>query len=163
MQLTRDQMIAFDKAAFLCSRSEHCTSEIQDKLRQWGLSQGDMEAVTEKLHADKYIDDERFARAYVKDKSRFNKWGRQKISFMLRNKKIASEIIRLACEEIEDESYANQLQKLLTDKAKTIKSGSKFERRNKLMRFAIGRGFEPAQISAVLKEMDLPDDEDFEK
>jgi len=160
MQLTRDQKIAFDKVAFLCSRSEHCTSDIQEKLKLWGVMPEDAGVVIEKLIAEKYIVDERFARAYAKDKSRFNRWGKQKIAFMLRNKKIAPEIIRLALEEIEDESYSDQLLKLLTDKAKTIKSENKFDRRAKLMRFAMGRGFEAEQINKALQKLKILEDED---
>lgn len=160
MQLSRDQTIAYDKAAFLCSKSEHCASEIREKLKLWGLSPGDVDCVIVKLIEEKYIDDERFARAYAKDKSRFNRWGKQKIAFMLKNKKIAPEIIRLAFEEFEDESYLAQLQKLLTDKAKTIKSENKFDQRAKLMRFAMGRGFEPEQINKALQKLKILEDED---
>jgi len=160
MQLTPDQQIAYDKAAFLCSKSEHCSSDIQDKLKLWGLLPEDIDVIIEKLVAEKYIDDERFARAYAKDKSRFNRWGKQKIAFMLRNKKIAPEIIRLAFDEIEDESYSDQLFKLLTDKARTIKSANKFDRRAKLMRFALSRGFEAEQINKALEKLKILEDED---
>lgn len=155
MELTHDQTTAYDKAAFLCSRSEHCTSEIQEKLKSWGLSSEDSEPVIEKLVEEKYIDDERFARAYVKDKFRFNHWGKQKIAFMLRSKNISSEILELAFDEIQEEKYNAEIQKLLSDKEKSIKAKDKYDKRNKLMRFAMGRGFESSQISAVLKELGI--------
>jgi regulatory protein len=155
MELTHDQTTAYDKAAFLCSRSEHCTSEIQEKLKTWGLSAEDAEPVIEKLKEEKYLDDERFARAYVKDKFRFNHWGKQKIAFMLRSKSISSDIMELAFEEIEDVGYSDELRKILTDKEKSIKAKDKYDKRNKLMRFAMGRGFESSQISAVLKELGI--------
>src|SRR5512133_2029019 len=103
MELTHDQTTAYDKAAFLCSRSEHCTSEILEKLKLWGLSAEDSETVIEQLTAEKYLDDERFARAYVKDKFRFNHWGKQKIAFMLRSKNIPSEITGHALAEVDDD------------------------------------------------------------
>jgi regulatory protein len=155
MERTHDQNIAYDKAAFICSRSEHCTSEIQEKLKLWGLSAEDAELVLAKLFEEKYLDDERFARAYVKDKFRFNHWGKQKIAFMLRSKNISSEIMELAFKEIEDEGYSEELRKLLTDKEKSIKAKDQYDKRNKLMRFAMGRGFESGQIYAVLKEMGI--------
>ena len=155
MELTQDQTTAYDKAAFLCSRSEHCTSEIQEKLKIWGLSSEDSEPVIEKLVEEKYLDDERFARAYVKDKFRFNHWGKQKIAYMLHAKNISSEILELAFEEIEDEGYSDELRKLLTDKEKSIKAKDKYDKRNKLMRFAMGRGFESSQISSILKELGI--------
>jgi regulatory protein len=155
MELTQDQITAYDKAAFLCSRSEHCSSDIQEKLKLWGLSAEGSEPVIEKLIAEKYLDDERFARAYVKDKFRFNHWGKQKIAFMLRSKNISSEIMELAFEEIEDEGYSNELRKLLADKEKSIKAKDQYDKRNKLMRFAMGRGFESGQIYAALKELGI--------
>lgn len=155
MELTHDQTTAYDKAAFLCSRSEKCTSEIQEKLKLWGLSAEDSEPVIEKLVAEKYLDDERFARAYVKDKFRFNHWGKQKIAHMLRAKNISSEILELAFEEIEDEGYSDELRKLLTDKEKSIKAKDQYDKRNKLMRFALGRGFESNQIYAALKKLGI--------
>lgn len=155
MELTHDQTTGYDKAAFLCSRSEHCASEILEKLKTWGLSSEDSEPVIEKLIAEKYIDDERFARAYVKDKFRFNHWGKQKIAFMLRSKNISSEILELAFEEIEDEGYSDELRKILTDKEKSITAKDKYDKRNKLMRFALGRGFESGKISVVLKELGI--------
>jgi len=155
MEFTRDQNIAFDKAALLCSRSEKCISEIQEKLKLFGLSVEESEPVIKKLVDEKYIDDERFARAFVKDKFRFNHWGKQKIEYMLRAKKINQEILELAFEEIEDEGYADELLKLLTDKAKSIKFKDQYDKRNKLMRFAMGRGFESGKIYAALKELGI--------
>ncbi len=155
MELSREQNIAYDKAAVLCSRSEKCASEILEKLKLWGLNEDDSLAVISELKNEKYIDDERFARAYVKDKFRFNHWGKQKIEYMLRAKKINQDILALAFEEIEDEGYADELLKLLQDKAKTIKVKDQYDKRNKLMRFAMGRGFESGKIYAALKELGI--------
>jgi regulatory protein len=155
MEFTPEQNIAFDKAALLCSRAEKCTSEIQEKLKLWGLSAEESEPVTKQLIAEKYLDDERFARAFVKDKFRFNHWGKQKIAHMLRTKNISPEILELAFEEIEEDGYSDELRKLLTDKEKSIKAKDKYDKRNKLMRFALGRGFESNKIYTVLKELGI--------
>lgn len=155
MEFTPQKQSAYLKAAAICSRLETCTFDIQAKLKLWGLEEDDSVAVIELLKEENYINDERFARAYVKDKFRFNHWGKQKIEYMLRAKKIDQEILELAFEEIEEEGYADELLKLLTDKEKTIKSKDKFDKRNKLMRFAMGRGFESGKIYAALKEMKI--------
>lgn len=155
MEFTHDQNSAFDKASLLCSRSEKCTSEILEKLRRWGLSAEESEAVVEKLIEEKYLNDERFARAYVKDKFRFNHWGKQKIAHMLRAKNISPEILELAFEEIEDEGYVDELRKLLIDKEKSIKAKDKYDKRNKLMRFALGRGFESGEVYVIFKELGI--------
>lgn len=155
MELTKDQNTAYQKAAFLCSKSEKCTSEIQEKLKLWELSADDSELVIKKLTEEKYIDDERFARAYVKDKYRFNRWGKQKIAYMLKAKNISSDSIDQAFQEIEIENYEDGLRKLLADKARSVKGKDNYDIRNKLMRFAIGRGFESNQIYPILKEMGI--------
>ncbi len=155
MELTQDQTIAFDKAAVLCSKSEKCSAEILQKLRLWGLSAEESEPVIEQLIKEKYIDDERFARAYVKDKFRFNHWGKQKIAHMLRVKNISSEVLELAFEEINEEGYSDELRKILTDKARSVKARDQYDKRNKLMRFAMGRGFDSGRIYAVLKELGI--------
>jgi regulatory protein len=154
MELTHDQRIAYDKAAFMCSRSEKCTSEIQEKLKLWGLSADDASSVIGKLVAEKYLDDERFARAYAKDKFKFNHWGKQKIQFMLRSKNISPEILELAMEGIEEEPYSDLLKNLLSNKLKTVKGKDQYDLRNKLMRFAMSRGFESGLIYKVLKELE---------
>lgn len=155
MELTQEQNDAYDRAALLCSRSEKCSFEIQEKLREWGLSVEESKPVTAQLIAEKYLDDERFARAYVKDKFRFNHWGRQKIAHMLQAKRIASDLLELAFEEIDDQDYLDDLRKLLTDKEKSLKSKDRYDKRMKLMRFALGRGFEADKVYAVFKEMGI--------
>jgi regulatory protein len=155
MPFNKEQQTAYLKAAAICSQSEKCRSDIQEKLIRWGLPTEDSDLVIDRLISEKYLDDERFARAYVKDKFRFNRWGKQKIAHMLRAKNISSEILELAFEEIEDEGYSDELRKLLTDKEKSIKAKHKYDKRNKLMRFAMGRGFESNQIYAVLKELGI--------
>ncbi|MEI8114021.1 MAG: regulatory protein RecX [Bacteroidia bacterium] len=153
--MTREQLLAYDKAAILCSRSEKCTSEILEKLKLYGLSVEESLQVINQLKAEKYLDDERFARAYVKDKFRFNHWGKQKIEFMLRAKKISQEILELAFEEIKEDDYSEGLLKLISDKAISVKAKDKYDKRNKLMRFALGRGFESDKVYAVFKELGI--------
>jgi regulatory protein len=153
--MNQEQHIAYDKATFLCSKSEKCTSEIQEKLKQWGLSTEASIPIIEQLIAEKYLDDERFARAYVKDKFRFNHWGKQKIEYMLRAKKISQEILDLAFEEIIEDDYSEGLLKLISDKAQSVRAKDKYDKRNKLMRFAMGRGFESGKIYAVFKELGI--------
>ena len=155
MEFTPEQQSAYLKATAICSRGETCTFDIKEKLKKWELNEEDAKAVINQLTKEKYLDDERFARAYVKDKFRFNNWGRQKIAYMLNAKKIGKEIQEAAFEEIEEESYSDKLLKLITDKEKTIKSKDQYDKRNKLMRFAMGRGFESNVIYATFKELGI--------
>ena len=155
MEFTPEQQSAYLKATIICSRGETSAFDIKEKLKKWELDDEDSLAVISLLKKEKYLDDERFARAYVKDKFRFNHWGRQKIAFMLHSKNISKDIQEAAFEEIEEEAYSDQLVKLLKDKEKTIKAKDKLDKRNKLMRFAMGRGFETNKIFAAFKEMGI--------
>ncbi len=103
---------------------------------------------------DKFIDDERFSKSYVKDKFRFNKWGKIKIHYQLKAEKVSGNIIKQAIEEIDDESYMETLTKLISDKNKTIQSANPYERRGKLLRFAQGHGFEPELIHSVIDKIE---------
>lgn len=155
MTFTQRQKSAFLQLSSLCGRTEKCASEVADKLKKLGLEEEEALPVLEKLIADHYVDDRRFARAYVKDKFRFNRWGRQKIEFMLRQKRIPGDIISSAIDEIAAESYSEELKKILSDKLRTIKAKDAFDKRNKLMRFALSRGFEAEAVYRSLKELDL--------
>ena len=155
MEFTPEQQSAYLKATTICSRGETCTFDIKEKLKKWELSEDDSMAVISLLKKEKYLDDERFARAYVKDKFRFNQWGRTKIAYMLHSKKISREIQEVAFEEIDEEVYSEKLVKLLADKEKTIRAKDKLDKRNKLMRFAMGRGFESNKVFAAFKEMGI--------
>jgi regulatory protein len=155
MAFTPEQRSAYLKATAICSRGETSGFDILEKLRKWGLEEPAAKEVIERLKAEKYIDDERFARAYVKDKFRFNHWGRQKIAYMLSSKRISREIQQAAFEEIEDENYSEELMKLIKTKEKTIKADDSFDKRNKLMRFALARGFETEQIFKAFKALGI--------
>ena len=155
MEFTPEQQSAYLKATTICSRGETCTFDIHEKLKKWELSEEDSKGVINQLTKEKYLDDERFARAYVKDKFRFYHWGRTKISYMLHAKKISKDIQEAAFEEIEENSYSDQLVKLLADKERTIKAKDQYDKRNKLMRFAMGRGFESNVIYAAFKELEI--------
>jgi regulatory protein len=155
MAFTPQQQSAYLKATAICSRGETCSFDMLEKLKKWGLEQEDARQVIQLLQSEKYIDDERFARAYVKDKFRFNHWGRQKIAYMLHSKRISKEIQEAAFEEIEEEKYADQLVNLIQAKEKTIKSTDQYDKRNKLMRFAMSRGFESDKIFAAFKALGI--------
>jgi regulatory protein len=136
----------FSKLARVCSRSEECSPDLRKKIRDLGGDQLMEENIIQRLKDEKYLDDERYARAYVRDKFRLNHWGRIKMRYYLKMKGLSDKIIETGFEEIDDEQYVNLLVKTMKDKAKTIKKSNKFEKMGQLIRFAQGRGFEPELI-----------------
>lgn len=140
----------FLKASYYCSLSEHCIQKAREKLVQWETPKEFIDPIIEKLLEEDYINEERFARAFVKDKFRFNHWGRIKISTHLRALGISSENIATAMQEIGDEEYAKMLDEIVEKKRKSIKNGTDYEIRAKLLRHALSRGFEYEIIASKL-------------
>ena len=135
------QQEAFLQLASLCAQAEHCEKEMRDKLKRWGIDESAQNHIIERLINERYIDDERYARAFVKDKIRYNKWGRRKVQQGLWMKQIVPEIQQRVLDEIDDQEYLNVLRLLLKQKRKSVKAESDYELNQKLVRFALGRGF----------------------
>ena len=142
--------ILLNKAATYASRCEHCESEVREKLLAWGGSNEEVNEIIAYLIEERYIDNQRYANSYTKDKFRFNHWGKYKISMMLRSKDIGNEIIEEALEQIDDEEYLEKLQQILRDKLRSLKYSSEYEKKGKLFKFAQSRGFESGAISKVI-------------
>lgn len=136
----------------LCARAEHCESELSDKLRRWGVGAADSARIIASLRQRRYVDDARFARAYVRDKYRFARWGRAKIRLGLVAKRIARDTIAEALDEIEDDTYIGNLRHIIAAKRRALgEEAESYEGRTKIYRFALGRGYESALIARLLK------------
>lgn len=142
--MTADEILY--KLAAKCSISEQCLSDIETKLSRYDLTEEERTRILRHLIEEKYIDDCRYAEAYVRDKYRFNKWGRIKITQGLRMKGIDSETISNAMEAIDETEYLNILHDLIKAKRKSTRGKNDYEINGKLVRFAIGRGFEYSAI-----------------
>lgn len=132
---------AYLQLAALCAQAEHCQQEMRDKMRRWGLDETVQNRIIDRLIKERYVDDERYARAFVKDKIRYNKWGRRKVQQALWMKRIDAEIQQQVLDEIDETEYLDVLRPLLKQKRKSIKAESDYELNQKLLRFALSRGF----------------------
>ena len=132
---------ALQKLSALCARAEHSSGEMLEKMRRWQLSEDARERVLDRLIDEKFVDDERFARLFVRDKIRFDRWGRRKIEQALYQKGVASDISRRVLDEVDDEAYVAELKKLIAAKRRSVKAESDYEMRAKLTKYALGRGF----------------------
>jgi regulatory protein len=147
---------ALNHAMKLCSRKEYTTSEIKEKLLEWGVSGETTEKIVSELTADKFIDDSRYSHAFVNDKLKFSKWGRIKILYMLRQKGVAEEIATEAMNSIESDLYDTILMAEMVKKSKSIKAESPFAFRGKLIQFALQRGFEYETASRLADKIAPP-------
>lgn len=139
-EMTEQQ--ALFKLTALCSQAEHCSGEMMEKMQKWGLSEEVQARCMAYLIKEKYVDDERYCRFFIRDKIKYNGWGRRKIEQALYLKHVAKDISAPIFSEIEDEEYLTVLRPLLQQKYKSIKANSDYERSMKLIKFAVSRGFE---------------------
>ena len=143
---------AFQRAASLCSGSEHCISDIEEKLHRWGVAKADTKRVIDTLIDEKYIDEIRYATAYTRDKLRFSHWGRIKIRTMLRAQRISEADINNAFDDIDQEEYLGILESIISKKRQTMDDAESYASRAKLIRFAMQRGFEMHEITKFISE-----------
>lgn len=138
------------RAENLCARAEYSTGEIRERLRRWGLPAADSERLISSLIARRFIDDGRFARAFVREKVEFARWGRCKIAAALYQKGIPSSLTNEALAEIDEEKYMQNLADLLSAKRRSLPDPDTYESRARLFRHAATRGYEPTAISKAL-------------
>jgi regulatory protein len=133
----------------LLSTREKCTREVQQLLDRWGVDKAEHKAIVEKLERDGFLDDSRYAGAFVRDKVRFDHWGLQKISYMLKMKGIPDKVIREATQGVHKVEYRSMVFKELEKKRKTC-SGTPREIFARVARYGASRGYETALIMEFL-------------
>ena len=159
MKKEKTEEEAFLQLASLCANAEHCQYEMLEKMKRWELSDEAQARVMARLIEERYVDDRRYARAFVKDKICYNKWGRRKVQQGLWMKRIDKEIQDEVLDDIDEKEYLDVLKPLLKQKRKSIKANSDYELNQKLVRFAYGRGFTFEIIRQCLDVSDIDEDE----
>ncbi len=149
---------AYLQLAALCAQAEHCQQEMRDKMRRWELDEIVQNRIIDRLIKERYVDDERYARAFVKDKIRYNKWGRRKVQQALWQKRIDADIQQRVFDEIDEKEYLDVLRPLLKQKRKSIRAASDYELNQKLARFALSRGF---TFDIIRQCLDVDEESDF--
>ena len=141
------------KAASYCSISEHCVSEVEEKLNAWCIECDDKAKIIDRLIAEDFINEKRFCIFFVKDKFRFNKWGKIKISYALKQKGLSNDLISTALDTIDEGEYEEMLAAILRTKLVGLKYEYEYEKQGKLFRFAQSRGFESNVIEKALRNL----------
>ena len=144
---------ALSKMANLCARREYCVFDIETKLQGYNLERETIKNIVAHLQKEKYIDELRFTRSFINDKIRFNKWGKIKIEFALRQKRVSENIVAEAFLDFTDDQINDSLQDLLQAKWKTIKANSEYEKQTKLIRFGLSRGFDMGKVLQCMKNL----------
>lgn len=139
---------ALEKIKHFCSYQERTHQEVKDKLYSFGLHRAETESLLSQMIAENYLNEQRYALAFAGGKFRIKYWGRVKIKYELKRKRIGEYCINEALNSIEEEEYKKTLQKLLNTKEKTLKNERDgFLKQQKIRAYLLQKGYESALIA----------------
>ena len=141
------------KAQSYCSRAEKCESDVRTYLYKQGVDAKVIARIVDSLVDDKFVDNARYARAFVSDAFKFNKWGRLKIRQALLVKGISEKLMLQPLSEIDETEYKSLLESLLRTKLKSVHDDDEYKVKASVFRFAYSRGFEPELVEKVWEKI----------
>jgi regulatory protein len=152
-----------ERARCWCATEERCESGVRDKLVAWGASAGDTDEIVAALREEGYLDEVRYARAYCESKVLHQHWGRQKVLYQLRLKRLPREAIEEGMAAVDEEQYMEMLKETVERKLREL-SGKREEEsgkldvteKRKLMAFLASRGFSMSEINEVITKITKP-------
>lgn len=156
---TKSAEQALQSLMHLCARGERSTGDALRLMRTWGVPEGERTAVVEKLVAQRYIDNRRYAEAYTREKSNLAGWGPKKIALQLRIKGIESHIIAETLRMLDDETRRTHLDERLRRKLRTTKAATSYELRGKLLRYALSLGYDYDMSHSAVERLLNEDDQ----
>ena len=145
---------ALSKIKHFCAYQERCHSEVKEKLYGFGLNKNEVDEILSRLIEENYLNEERFATQFAGGKFRIKKWGRVKIKYELRKKQVSDYCIKKALAAIDDKDYVKILQKIFTDKLKTLKGEKNiFIKKRKLQDHILQKGFESELVHKLIAKI----------
>jgi len=141
---------AKQKIESFCAYQERCDFEVRQKLFSWGLFQEDVDALISDLITHNFLNEQRFAEAYVSGKFRIKKWGRVKIRQQLKLRKISEYSIKKGMQVIDDDEYIKTAKELIAAKSRLIKSKNGWDKINKLKRYLSSKGYETELVHELV-------------
>lgn len=150
---TRTPDEAYAALARLCARAEKSSGDARRLMRTWGVPEDKREGVLQRLLQERFIDDRRYASAFVRDKIALSGWGPYKIRTALAAKGVAREIIDEALGECDRTKMDNRLEQMLQRKINSLRGGTPFERRAKLMRYGLSLGYDYSTVMERVEDL----------
>jgi regulatory protein len=142
---------ALQKIRHYCGYQERCHAEVKEKLYSFGLYKQDVEELIASLIEENYLNEERFARHFAGGKFRIKQWGRKRIEYELKQKKLSDYCIKKGLKEINEADYKQTLQKLAVQKWKALSEEQNiFSRRKKLSDYLHQKGYEYSYIAETV-------------
>ena len=148
----------------LCARAERSSGDALRLMQNWGVAKDEQYRVLQRLQRERFIDDRRYAEAFVREKCNLSAWGRYKIQSALMRKGIASDIIAEALAALNTTDNKKRLQERLQTKIKHIKYDTPYQLKTKLIRYALSLGFEMDEVidcvNEIIKENNITECDD---
>ena len=142
------------KAMALCSKREYCSDDIRSKLRSWGAGEADSEKIISTLISENFLNETRYASAFVRDKFNYNKWGKVKIASHLKAKQISPGIITSALNLIDNELYMRTMKEIIKSHRRHVKAKNQYDLKGKLLRYGLSKGYESNLLYDTLNDSD---------
>lgn len=145
-----------------CARAERSSGDALRLMKRWGLNDGDAQRVLQRLQAERFIDDSRYAEAFVRDKLNLSGWGAYKIKSALRTKGVSKEILEaIVAPMLDATDMAERLEEMMHRRMRTLKYKTPYDAKTKLIRFAASRGYDMEQAITAASRVIKGVDEDF--
>jgi regulatory protein len=152
--LTKEQ--ALQKLRQYCAYQERSHYEVQQKLYEVGIRKSDQDEIISTLIEEDYLNEERFAKAFAGGKFRMKDWGRKKIYYALKEKKVSEYSIKQAMKEIDDEEYKRNLRELAEEKYEALKDEQYLVRKKKTIDYLVQKGYEFDLVTKAVNELANP-------
>ena len=133
---------ALKKLQNYCSYQERCHQEVQQKLKEMHMIPEAIDFITVQLIQDNFLNEERFAKTYVRGKFIIKKWGRHRLTLELKRKNVSKNNINQALKEIDEQEYIDTFNSLAEKRLKSIKEPNKLKKKKKLTDYLLYRGWE---------------------
>lgn len=145
----KDELLS--KAQRICSEREYCESDIRSKLESWGVTDEKVtNAIIASLKKDKFIDEERYAGAFARDRFRYQQWGKVKITAQMKLKHIPPAVIAAGLSTIDEKEYLDMLTEIVQRHRKNIKAKNRYDLKGKLLRHALAKGYESHLVYEIV-------------
>jgi regulatory protein len=138
------------KMASYCAYQDRCLHEIKEKLTDFEITTKEEDEIIDFLLQEKYWDEERFAESFVRGKIRHNHWGKIKVKYELTQRGVPNSIIQKALQSVEQEEYMQILGKVLETKSVNLREEDKWQKRQKLIQYALQKGFESNLVMEII-------------
>ena len=146
---------ALQKIKHYCGYQERSHAEVRQKLYGFGLRKHEVETLLSQVIEEDYLNEERFAIAFAGGKFRIKQWGKVKIEYELKQKRISSYSLKKAMAAIPEADYLATFKKLYRTKKQTLTAEKNiFVKRTKLRNYLLQKGYEHRFITAAFEEED---------